>query len=136
MMDLKIRPWFKINGCLNKKILDYMLISLLNHIMTNPGSKLDKIADHFQPAVQPFHTRELAEMLHNLQCIKMLQLPKSEEKCSLFSKPSVSETHEADILDEATDIIVEPVTDAMLKLATFTNQTTKLLVCPCHADTD
>ena len=46
----------------------------------------------------------------------------------------VSETENADILDEATDIIVEPATDAMLKLATFTNHATKHLVCPCHTE--
>ena len=81
-----------------------------------------------------FHNRELAEMLDNLKCINLLKLPKSEEKCSLFSKPMVSETENADILDEATDIIVEPATDAMLKLATFTNHATKHLVCPCHTE--
>ena len=136
MMDLKIRPWIKINGVNNRKILDYMVISLLNHTMSNPGSKLAKIADHFQPALQPFHTRELAEMLLDLKCVKLQKLPKPEEKCSLFSKPKISETQNADILDEATDIIVEPVTDAMLKLATFINHPTKHLVCPCHTETD
>ena len=51
-------------------------------------------------------------MLDNLKCINLLKLPKSDEKCSLFSKPMVSETENAGILDEATDIIVEPATDA------------------------
>ena len=46
----------------------------------------------------------------------------------------VSETENADILDEATDIIVEPATDAMLKLATFTNHAAQHLVCPCHTE--
>ena len=105
MMDLKIRPWIKINGVTNKKILDYMVISLLNHIMTNPGSKLAKIADHFQPALQPYHTRELAEMLLDLKCVKLQKLPKPAEKCSLFSKPEIRDTQNADILDEAIDII-------------------------------
>mgnify|MGYP001200893323 FL=1 len=73
-------------------------------------------------------------MLDNLKCINLLKLPKSDEKCSLFSKPMVSETENADILDEATDIIVEPATDAMLKLATFTNHAAQHLVCPCHTE--
>ena len=81
-----------------------------------------------------FYYRELAEMLDNLKCINLLKLPKSDEKCSLFSKPMVSETENADILDEATDIIVEPATDAMLKLATFTNHAAQHLVCPCHTE--
>ena len=46
----------------------------------------------------------------------------------------VSETENAGILDEATDIIVEPATDAMLKLATFTNHAAQHLVCPCHTE--
>ena len=82
-----------------------MVISLLNHIMTNPGSKLAKIADHFQPALQPYHTRELAEMLLDLKCVKLQKLPKPAEKCSLFSKPEIRDTQNADILDEAIDII-------------------------------
>ena len=81
-----------------------------------------------------FYYRELAEMLDNLKCINLLKLPKSDEKCSLFSKPMVSETENAGILDEATDIIVEPATDAMLKLATFTNHAAQHLVCPCHTE--
>ena len=81
-----------------------------------------------------FYCRELAEMLDNLKCINLLKLPKSDEKCSLFSKPMVSETENAGILDEATDIIVEPATDAMLKLATFTNHAAQHLVCPCHTE--
>ena len=34
MMDLKIRPWVKINGVIHKKILDYMIISLLYRFST------------------------------------------------------------------------------------------------------
>lgn len=66
MIDIHIRPWIKINGHLNKKILDQLLISLLNFCMTNPGATLTKIANHIQPALQPFHTRELIEMLDKL----------------------------------------------------------------------
>ena len=131
MMDLEIRPWVKINGILNKKILDFILISVMNHIMTNPGSKLDKIANFFQPAIAPFHTRELVEILENIECVELKKLSQIEIP-SLFSKPAEQKLVKVDLLDEACDIIVVPTTDAMIKLAMNTNHTTKIFDCPCH----
>ena len=133
MIDMKIRPWIKINGSLNKKVLDFFLISVLNYVQANPGARMDRIAQHFQPALQPMHTRELLEFLAILNAVKLRRLDLGK-KCSLFSQPeALSEVDEvADILDEQDHIFVEPHCDALLKVAMATNHVTKIFECPCH----
>ena len=59
MIDIHIRPWVKLNGLINRKILDQLLTSILYHTLSHPGSTIAKITSYIQPALQPFHIREL-----------------------------------------------------------------------------
>ena len=59
MIDIHIRPWVKLNGLINRKILDQLLTSILYHTLSHPGSTIAKITNYIQPALQPFHIREL-----------------------------------------------------------------------------
>ena len=101
--------------------------------MSNPGATLAKIVNHIQPALQPFHTRELIEMLEQLECVSMTKFQKIE-KASLFSPiqktPSIVK---ASILDETDLIFVEPLPDAIIKLSQFAiSRNFSPFDCPCH----
>jgi hypothetical protein len=48
MINVQIRPWVKINGRVNFKILHQIMTSLFSYIMMNPGAKLTNVCRHFQ----------------------------------------------------------------------------------------
>ncbi|KOC70674.1 General transcription factor 3C polypeptide 1 [Habropoda laboriosa] len=61
-----IKPWIRIDGVLNRRVLDRMLGSILSYCLTHPGIALTKIQNRFVPALQPCHTRELVEVIYYL----------------------------------------------------------------------
>lgn len=64
-----IRPWIRIDGVLNRRVLDQMLGAVLGYTLLRPGLTMAKIQDRFIPALQPFHTRELVEVCYlNIIC--------------------------------------------------------------------
>ena len=134
MVKILSRPWVKVTGLLNKRILDFFLTSIFCHIMTYPGLSVAKIAEHFQPAIQPFHTRELVEYLCQLKGVTMKTFPK-KTKVTLFSKPldDSEEMIDATILDDPDDIFVEITTDGLIRVANYVGKTiSKVFQCPCH----
>lgn len=113
-----IKPWIRIDGVLNRRVLDRMLGSILSYCLTHPGIPLIKIQNRFIPPLQPCHTRELVEMLIKLECLEKILIKKS--RVTLFSKPSKVELKIANN-DWATeeDIFLEPTNGAMLKFGIF-----------------
>ncbi|XP_014483912.1 PREDICTED: general transcription factor 3C polypeptide 1 [Dinoponera quadriceps] len=120
-----IRPWIRIDGILNRKVLDQMLGAVLGYCLLHPGLTLAKVQNRFIPALQPFHTRELAEMLIKLGCLKSKLLKKS--RVTLFSQPSVLKISNlnADTSSWAAEdeLIIEPAIDAVLKFGIFLSKT-------------
>jgi len=57
-----IKPWIRIDGVLNRKVLDRMLGAILSYCMLHPGLTMTKVQSRFVPVLQPFHTRELLEV--------------------------------------------------------------------------
>ncbi|XP_054279271.1 general transcription factor 3C polypeptide 1-like [Macrosteles quadrilineatus] len=113
-----VRPWIRINGSLNRRVLDKFLSSILGHVMIHPLCSLKNIQERFTPAFQPHHTRELVEMLAQLKCLKILALKRSH-KCTLFSKPTEVSAVEATGLEPEEDILLEPDSMAVSRLAAF-----------------
>jgi len=62
-IHVAIRPWVRVDGSLNRRVLDRMLGSVLGHSMYLPGVSIKSIAEHFSPALQPYQVRELIEVL-------------------------------------------------------------------------
>ncbi|XP_076161731.1 general transcription factor 3C polypeptide 1 isoform X2 [Ptiloglossa arizonensis] len=113
-----IKPWIRIDGALNRRVLDRMLGAVLSYCLTHPGIALTKVQSRFVPALQPYHTRELVEMLEKLKCLERIILKKS--RVNLFSKPSPVEpkiTNTDWVVEE--DIFLEPANGAMLKFGIF-----------------
>ncbi|XP_031843956.1 general transcription factor 3C polypeptide 1 isoform X2 [Nomia melanderi] len=113
-----IKPWIRIDGVLNRRVLDRMLGAVLSYCLTHPGIALTKVQTRFLPALQPCHTRELVEILVKLECLERIILKKP--RVTLFSKPSPIEpkTVNNDWNTEE-EIFLEPATGAMLKFGIF-----------------
>ncbi|XP_076652647.1 general transcription factor 3C polypeptide 1 [Halictus rubicundus] len=113
-----IKPWIRIDGVLNRRVLDRMLGAVLLYCLTHPGVALTKIQNRFLPVLQPCHTRELVEILVKLECLNRIIFEKP--RVTLFSKPSRLETK---IINNdwnvEEDIFLEPTTGAMLKFSIF-----------------
>ncbi|KAG7208455.1 hypothetical protein KM043_014681 [Ampulex compressa] len=113
-----IKPWIRIDGVLNRRVLDRMLGSVLTYCLTHPGITLAKIQSRYVPALQPFHTRELVEMLIKIGCLERKRLQRTV--VTLFSKPSPVNPEKADNDWAAEDeIMLEPVMGATLKFGIF-----------------
>nr|CAD7457589.1 unnamed protein product [Timema tahoe] len=115
---VSIRPWVRVDGSLNRRVLDRMLGAVLGHVMCQPGESIKKCGERFTPALQPYHTRELIEILEKLECLK-LQVVKTSWKTTLFSKPSTVIIEDSDGTEEESDIILQPQHDALLRLGIF-----------------
>lgn len=57
-----VRPWIRVDGDLNRRVLDRMLGGVLAYCLIHPGVYLTKVQEKFAPAIQPFHTKELVEV--------------------------------------------------------------------------
>ncbi|XP_076762945.1 general transcription factor 3C polypeptide 1 [Xylocopa sonorina] len=113
-----IKPWIRIDGALNRRVLDRMLGSILSYCLTHPGIALTKIQNRFVPPLQPCHTRELVEILVKLGCLEKVILKKP--RVTLFSKPTQVKpkiTNNDWAVEE--DIFLEPTSGAMLKFGIF-----------------
>ncbi|XP_012253071.2 general transcription factor 3C polypeptide 1 isoform X2 [Athalia rosae] len=112
-----IKPWIRIDGVLNRRVLDRMLGAVLAYCINHPGVIMSKVQRRFMPALQPFHTTELIEMLAKLECvvIKVLHKP----KVTLFSKPITTRLGPTTGFDSEEEVIIEPDIDASIKFGMF-----------------
>ncbi|XP_077271220.1 general transcription factor 3C polypeptide 1 isoform X1 [Temnothorax americanus] len=116
-----IKPWIRIDGVLNRKVLDRMLGAVLSYCLLHPGLTMSKVQNRFVPALQPFHTRELLEMLVKLGCLESKLLKKT--RVTLFSPPPVINIINltADDIGWSTEdeVVFESTIDAILKFSIF-----------------
>ena len=132
-----IKPWIRVDGTLNRRVLDRLLGAMLGVIMQTPGLTVASLMQRFTPAIQPIHCRELVMILSDLKCISIVKIstPKAP---SLFSKPSMTVFSKANMLDDDSELIVEAEVDAIVKLGMFIGDkvytTDFASQCPCHPD--
>ncbi|XP_014614359.1 PREDICTED: general transcription factor 3C polypeptide 1 [Polistes canadensis] len=112
-----MKPWIRIDGVLNRRVLDRMLGAVLTYCLTHPGVTLVKVQNRFSPVLQPFHTRELIEILIKLGCLEKKILIK--QHVTLFSKPAPvkPKTDEEWVSEE--EIFIEPLMGAIIKFSIF-----------------
>jgi len=134
---VKIRPWIRVDGTLNRRVLDRLLGAVLGAVMQSPGSILSTLTYRFSPALQPTHTRDLIFLLRDIHAATVHRIIKSKS-VGLWSKPAPVRLEAADILDLDTQLVVEPSVDAILRLGHFIGdkQYTQDFVCqcPCHPE--
>lgn len=116
-----IKPWIRIDGVLNRKVLDRMLGAVLSYCLLHPGLTMAKVQSRFVPALQPFHTRELVEILIKLSCLESKHLKKT--RVTLFSRPPTIQINNltADTIGWSAEdeIVLEPAVDAIVKFSIF-----------------
>jgi hypothetical protein len=132
-----IRPWIRVDGTLNRRVLDRLLGAMLGVVMQWPGQTVSVLLARFSPALQPAHSRELVTVLGDLGCVLVLRVYRLG-KLSLFSKPATVTLQKAGMLDEDTELVVEAEVDAIVKLGMFIGDkvyhTDFACQCPCHPD--
>lgn len=115
---VSIRPWIRVDGSVNRRVLDRLLGSALGYCMSNPGCSIEKIGERFSPGIQPYHSRELCEILQKLGCLQWKALIRSH-KPTLFSKQRTITLVNADGTECESDICLEASADATLRLGLF-----------------
>ncbi|CAO1413423.1 unnamed protein product [Diamesa serratosioi] len=114
----KIRPypWIRINGSLNRRVLDKWLGVILLHLSTSCGAMLKDLNKKFN-GLMLFDLRYLLEVLEELGCVEMKSY--IEPKVTLFSSYVSGTIAPATDFDEPKTIYVELADDAMHRLAFF-----------------
>ncbi len=136
-VDVLLRPWLRIDGSLNRRVLDRLLGAVLGHVSERPGRRVAQVCDRFSPALQPVHCRELIDLLADIGCVDVFRVVRSC-KSSLFGpKPRVTRAP-ASLLDDAEELAVEPTVDGDVRLGQFIGdkryEVDFLVQCPCHPD--
>ncbi|XP_071552525.1 general transcription factor 3C polypeptide 1 isoform X1 [Panulirus ornatus] len=117
-ISVAVRPWVRLNGTLNRRVLDRLLGAVLSLVMERPGISGRDIVCRFSPALQPAHTHDLLDTLVHLQCVVREHLIRSH-KPSLFSETVDYILVQAEVHDCDDELLYEPSVDAVLKLAMF-----------------
>ncbi|KAK0180773.1 hypothetical protein PV327_003123 [Microctonus hyperodae] len=116
-----IRPWIQIDGVINRTMLGKMLGAVLAHCVIYPGILLTQVQSRFVPALQPYHTRELVEILVKLKCLQFKILPRVTT--NLFSNSSSMQINCPAQYDGSSayddELIIETAVGAMMKFSTF-----------------
>merc|ERR1711872_377219 len=107
---VKIRPWVKVDGSLNRRVLDRLLGAVLGAVMQQPGSILSNLTSRFSPALQPAHARELIFLLAEIKAVSILKMAKPQP-AGLWSKPAPVVLEESDILDCDNQLVIEASVD-------------------------
>ncbi|XP_074101473.1 general transcription factor 3C polypeptide 1 [Cotesia typhae] len=120
-INVVVRPWIRIDGTVNRMILEKMLGAILSHCLVHPGIALSQVQTKFVPALQPYHTRELVEILVKLDCLSLRVVRKPP--CTLFSSASSIKLYYPAKNDGSSEleseIIVETTIGAAIKFGTF-----------------
>lgn len=75
-------PWIRVNGSLNRRVLDRWLGALVLYIFHRPGSSIFKISSRFN-YLQPITVRNIIELLVEIGCLQRFVVRK--QRVSLFS---------------------------------------------------
>ncbi|XP_014245478.1 general transcription factor 3C polypeptide 1 isoform X2 [Cimex lectularius] len=121
-VHISIRPWIRIDGTLNHRVLDRLLGSILGHCMTFPGTSLKSISERFTPALQPVHTFDLLDILVKIGCITMHTV-RQLNKVTLCSKRSPIIIEDFSGFGDPSTQIVEPDSLAISRLGHFIGKT-------------
>ena len=107
--------------------------------MQSPGLMISAICERFGPALQPQDCRELVELLQEIKCVELQKFVNTGAKCGLFTQSTINDmnlTSDVTILDENSEIIVEPNVNAVAILGQFIGErryeVADIYQCPCH----
>lgn len=67
---MQISPWIRVNGSLNRRVLDRWMGLVLAYCISHAGVTILRISTRFN-LMQPIHVRTLLEYLQELECIRL-----------------------------------------------------------------
>lgn len=137
---VKMSPWIRINGSLNRRVLDKYLGTILLHCIENTGVTLFNLCTRFY-YLTPVHIKEIVDHLESLGCLRTSAFVK-RAKVLLFStyQPTEIGTICADFrlqpykliealstvfagpaseLNGFGEIMIEPTIDAVTRMSVF-----------------
>lgn len=121
---VSLRPWIRICGTLNRRVLDRMLGTTLFLVLEQPGISGARVAEHLAPALLPVHVHELLHLLQRLFCVHRTCVTLLDRPTTLFAA-----TSERLVRDEATaeedeeDVCYVPTVDCITRLSVFIGDT-------------
>lgn len=80
-----IKPWLRINGSLNRRVLDRWLSVILVYCVSNPESTIERLAKRFNLLI-PVHIRELAEYMERLDLVSLKAMLGTGAPLNIWSK--------------------------------------------------
>lgn len=92
---LKLAPWIRINGSLNRRVLDKYMGTILLYCIENVGLTLFQLCTRFH-YLPPVHIKELVQCLEDFGCVTTTTFTKPV--ASLFSTYESSEIRECSVL--------------------------------------
>lgn len=75
-------PWIRVNGTLNRRVIDKWLGTILNHLTISPSMMLIDLCNKFN-ILTPFDVRRLCEILEMIGSLRLMTI--SESDADLFS---------------------------------------------------
>lgn len=87
-VKIVMRPWIRVDGSVNKRILERFLEMILGFLNLNPGISLQAVMDKFVPDITPVWTKDLVEILYEIGCLN-LRTHVVTKKASLFSNACI-----------------------------------------------
>uniref|UniRef100_A0A6A7FY16 General transcription factor 3C polypeptide 1-like n=1 Tax=Hirondellea gigas TaxID=1518452 RepID=A0A6A7FY16_9CRUS len=119
-VSISLRPWIRICGSLNRRVLDRMLGTVLFRVLEQPGVSGVKVAEQLAPALLPVHVFELLHMLHDLYCLERSRITILHQPRSFFNKNSMMQVKDdAGPEDEEAVVGYSPTVDCITKLSVF-----------------
>ncbi len=132
------RPWLRVDGTLNRRVLDRLLGAVLGAAMQCPGRSAHMLCEAFTPALQPMHCRELVDVLGRLGCVQVTAAEKLCETSRLFAPSPMITLRPPRLLDLPEVLLVEPTPDAIIRLGQFIGDKQYsvdfVCQCSCHPD--
>lgn len=109
-------PWIRIDGSINRRVLDRWMSCFISTFIEEPGIKLSDLLLRIT-YLKPVEVSFLVEQLVKINCIRLVKVKKP--KVTLFSKEENYTFEETDILDDAKEICIEPTENILLNFAAF-----------------
>ncbi|XP_055298279.1 general transcription factor 3C polypeptide 1 isoform X2 [Sitodiplosis mosellana] len=114
---IKMAPWIRVNGSVNRRVLDKYAGTILLHCIENVGLTLFTLCTRFHYLL-PIHVYEIVQYLEEFGCITKTAMAK-RKPITLFSKYESVKTGPATDLDDFRNIVIEPTIDAVTKMSIF-----------------
>lgn len=118
-----VRPWLKVDGNLNKRVMDKMLSSVLGYLVQNPGVSLARTMDKYKPALPPQQCWELVDILIDIGCVDSVTMDSDRPMCRLFQTDTgprdLKMRSPSSMLDDPALVLLEPKINAIAILGQF-----------------